>query len=594
MSRASASGVLSAALAATILSASSTTTTAFVPSTNRPAFQSTALSATSPPKPSKVVDIDEPTPESPPFEPPIVKPSEIEEMMAYDESSHAGIDHQPWRRGELNGCGDPVDAQWRLEAEYTIEQAAGSVGGYVEDVTWYATFVVVTLSPNLDTVIRDTEEGEDKMGLVSDIRVDVTNSKSNVFLDGPEDENDPAGKDIGAFGGEEYAGSADDEDDDEDYEPEYDEETGEEIPRVKVRPSRAEAIFAYMAEKEEAFAKRVSTDRLLKLPGFVQPHNVKESVQIRYDGYVKDIEEFEDVLEKRYGYSLRPQYDYDEDGEPIISEPSEDDLTAALKLCNIGWGLEPSRLEEYKQYILEKYRVVEEYQGANPKLNDLDVRADGITQDYAERLGLVGKAIIDALEDEEIDAKLDVAERHEIVLTSANFDPQVVETQREFDNVRGRDVFVHTRDPWDSNRVLKGKLMDRNVLDIIINQNGRMVTIPNNMVEVVRLPDTKAKDRQAVKYLVDQMEEQVKSMEQTDKGSSVNAQLDVTMQADDEDFDEYDEDEYEEDEYEDEDEDELEDGNEDFDGESDEEDEYEEEEDDDIEEEEIDSDDEKK
>eukprot|EP00561_Arcocellulus_cornucervis_P004811 CAMPEP_0185816782 /NCGR_PEP_ID=MMETSP1322-20130828/18049_1 /TAXON_ID=265543 /ORGANISM="Minutocellus polymorphus, Strain RCC2270" /LENGTH=74 /DNA_ID=CAMNT_0028513755 /DNA_START=43 /DNA_END=263 /DNA_ORIENTATION=+ len=74
MSRASASGVLSAALAATILSASSTTTTAFVPSTNRPAFQSTALSATSPPKPSKVVDIDEPTPESPPFEPPIVKP----------------------------------------------------------------------------------------------------------------------------------------------------------------------------------------------------------------------------------------------------------------------------------------------------------------------------------------------------------------------------------------------------------------------------------------------------------------------------------------------------------------------------------------
>ena len=224
----------------------------------------------------------------------------------------------------------------------------------------------------------------------------------------------------------------------------------------------------------------------------------------------------------------------------------------------------------------------------------MDVRADGITQDYAERLGLVGKAIIDALEDEEIDAKLDVAERHEIVLTSANFDPQVVETQREFDNVRGRDVFVHTRDPWDSNRVLKGKLMDRNVLDIIINQNGRMVTIPNNMVEVVRLPDTKAKDRQAVKNLVDQMEEQVKSMEQTDKGSSVNAQQDVTMQADDEDFDEYDEDEYEEDEYEDEDEDELEDGNEDFDGESDEEDEYEEEEDDDIEEEEIDSDDEKK
>jgi len=577
MSRASASGVLSAALVATILGAS--TTTCFVPPSNRPAFHTTALTATSPPKPSKVIDVDEPTPESPPFDPPVVEPSDIEEIMAYDESSHAGIDHQPWRRGELNGCGDPVDAQWRLEAEYIIEQAAGSAGGYVEDVTWYATFVVITLSPNLDTVIRDTEEGEDKMGLVSDIRVDVTNSKTNVFLDGPEDENDPAGKDVGAFTGEEYARSADDEEDDdeEDDEPEYDEETGEEIPRIKVRPSRSEAIFAYMAEKEEAFAKRGSTDRLLKLPGFVQPHNVKESVQVRYDGYVKDIEEFEDLLEKRYGYSLRPQYDYDEDGEPIISEPSEDDLTAALKLCNIGWGLEPSRLEEYKQYILEKYRVVEEYQGANPKLNDLDVRADGITQDYAERLGLVGKAIIDALEDEEVDAKLDVVERHEIVLTSANFDAEVVETQREFDNARGRDVFVYTRDPWESNRVLKGKLMDRNVLDIIINQNGRMVTIPNNMVEVVRLPDTKAKDRQAVKELVNQMEELVQSIEQTDKGSSVNARQDVTMEADDEDFNEDDEDEYEG-------EDELEDDNDEWDEEG----EYEEEEDDDIEEEEID------
>ena len=583
----SATGVLSAALAATILTASTTTTLAFVSSASRRAFHTTALSAASPPKPSKVVDIDEPTPERPPFDPAIVQTSDVEDMMAYDESNHAGIDHQPWRRGELNGCGDPVDAQWRLEAEYIIEQAAGSVGGYVEDVTWYATFVVITLSPNLDTVIRDTEEGEDRMGDVPDIRVDVTNSKTNVFLDGPVDENDPAGKELGTYGGEEYARSAEDDEedeDDEDYEPEYDEETGEELPRIKVRPSRSEAVFTYMAEKEEAAAKKSSTDRLLKLPGVVQPHNIKESVQVRYDGYIKDIEEFEDLLERRYGYSIRPKYDYDEDGEPIIREPSEDNLTAALKLCNIGWGLEPARLEEYRQYILEKYRVVEEYQGANPKLNDMDVRADGITQDYAERLGLVGKAIIDALEDKEVDAKLDVIERHEIILTSANFDVEVVETQREFDNARGRDVFVHTRDPWESNRVLKGKLMDRNVLDIIINQNGRMVTIPNNMVEVVRLPDIKAKDRQAVQNVVKQMEKEFKSVEEVSKGSSVGARQDVTMQADDEDLEEYDE--YEEDEYEEE---ELEDDDEDYDEEEweEEEDEYGDDEEDDIEEEEI-------
>jgi len=42
------------------------------------------------------------------------------------------------------------------------------------------------------------------------------------------------------------------------------------------------------------------------------------------------------------------------------------------------------------------------------------------------------------------------------------------------------DVYVETRDPWGSNRVLGGKLVDRNALDVIINQDnsGRMVTTP--------------------------------------------------------------------------------------------------------------------
>lgn len=46
---------------------------------------------------------------------------------------------------------------------------------------------------------------------------------------------------------------------------------------------------------------------------------------------------------------------------------------------------------------------------------------------------------------------------------------------------------VETQDPWESNRVLRGKLLERNSMDVIINKKGRMVTIPLNFVKCVRV-----------------------------------------------------------------------------------------------------------
>ncbi|KAI2506627.1 hypothetical protein MHU86_7837 [Fragilaria crotonensis] len=63
----------------------------------------------------------------------------------------------------------------------------------------------------------------------------------------------------------------------------------------------------------------------------------------------------------------------------------------------------------------------------------------------------------------------------------------VLDSQREFDAYRGFDVIVETQDPWESNRVLRGKLLERNSMDLIINKKGRMVTIPLNFVKAVRL-----------------------------------------------------------------------------------------------------------
>ena len=105
----------------------------------------------------------------------------------------------------------------------------------------------------------------------------------------------------------------------------------------------------------------------------------------------------------------------------------------------------------------------------------------------------IAEAIIEALETEE--EELRVLERHEIVLCSPGA-PDVLETQKDFDSHRGRDVVVETVDPWDSNRTLRGKLLDRNSMDVLINQKGRMVTIPQNFVKCVRLPNEKVRQEE--------------------------------------------------------------------------------------------------
>lgn len=387
------------------------------------------------------------------------------------------------------------------EAEFIMEQAAAKVGAHVDDVTWYLTFATVTLSPDLSSV----EVDQDLLRPGPKIAVDSTSYRTNLYLDGEEDEEDPAGFEMGTFSGEEHTRGVDWEDDYEEDDvqgPEYDEDTGEELPRERNRPTRAEAVFSYQKEMEANIEERASTDRALKLPGIVQPHNLKDDIKARYGGYVKEINDFEALLEAKYGYSLRDSGDGG-DSEGV----TEEDLSSALKICNIEWGLENERLRQYQEFILEKYRLVESYQGVNRKVNDMDVRADGITEDYATRLSIVGQAILEALGEDDADSRLDILGRHEIILTSTNFDINLVETQRQFDAARGKDVFVQTRDPWESNRVLKGKLIDRNTLDVVINQSGRMVTIPNNMVESVRLPNTRLKEREAVVNLVEGLEQ---------------------------------------------------------------------------------------
>ena len=109
---------------------------------------------------------------------------------------------------------------------------------------------------------------------------------------------------------------------------------------------------------------------------------------------------------------------------------------------------------------------------------------DSIRIDTAA-LSTIAQAILDALKDREDDLR--ILSRHELVLSSPG-PPDVIETQRQFDAYRDHPVIVETQDPFESNRTLKGRLVDRNAMDLVINNKGRMVTIPLNFVKCVRLP----------------------------------------------------------------------------------------------------------
>lgn len=132
----------------------------------------------------------------------------------------------------------------------------------------------------------------------------------------------------------------------------------------------------------------------------------------------------------------------------------------------------------------------EEYIDTHPRsvVTTLQDPMSDPTQDIdTMALSTVAEAVTTALAPEE--HRLHILDRHELLLTSPSNEEGVLESQKDFDAHRGYHVQVETRDPFKSNRTLKGKLVNRNALDVVINVNGRMVTIPQNFVYQVSLDD---------------------------------------------------------------------------------------------------------
>lgn len=395
--------------------------------------------------PSKVTDDDGPTPEVSKVMPQTVSEDDIPEFK-FDKNK-VPIPHQPWRRGMTDGCEAPIDAPWRVEGEEIIRVAVAGVGAQVHDITWYMGAVVVTLSESHKWNV-DGPTGPE---------VRVMENKDPVWFD----ENDPEPEDDYGIYEDEEDGRIETVDEDGNIssgipndpylEREFDEATGTYLPPPK-RPTRAEAV------------------RGMTYNEFIDEESNGMTVQFvdrdeRISKFKLSMEEFQTKLEE-----------FAQESQLTLEE---------LEARAVHLRARYLKSEDLAQYYPDEFQKVGMEEAVEKLAMPNIERADGIDTDA---LSTIGCAIFDALSDEDVEERLEILSRHEVILTSPGDEQHYVETQRQFDNMRGRFVHVQTQDPFGSNRVLKGHLIDRNALDVYINVKGRMVTIPLNFVAYVAIP----------------------------------------------------------------------------------------------------------
>ena len=334
-------------------------------------------------KPSRVSDPDGPTPS---LEEDDIEEVDVDDLNGMKEITAAEdlprpIPHQPWRRGEMDGCDAPIDEDWRQSAESIIYSSAKLVGAEVLDVTWFLTSVVVTIDENMTVEQRDLFKAE---GPVINLEI----PKGPTY----HDPNDPNPDDVSA-------------------DPEeilYQRETEEEHEEYKIR-------------EETKWATKDPDDPE------DEPHNPLKQ------------------------------------HEPKISLFKNEETRPDVALRGI-------QDEQTRAREMEK-----------------PVDIDALPKIDTAALSTIAGVILEALG--EVEDELRILERHEVILASPGAD-DVLETQKQFNAFRGERVIVETQDPFESNRILKGRLVDRNSMDVYINQKGRLVTIPNCFVKCVRIPFT--------------------------------------------------------------------------------------------------------
>jgi ribosome maturation factor RimP len=358
------------------------------------------------------------------------------------------VAHQPWRWGSTstNRCEDVLDAPWRIEAQRIINRAVESVGGHALDITWFLGTLVVTLDHS------NLFAGVDVFDTAKPIQVTGV-FPNKIDYDGRNNFVNPQNTDPDDVWH-----------DQDDY--------------LSNNRKLADATGDYdnIHDDEDLNAEKNT------MPP--SPHKPKErkAIKMNYSPYNEDYDNFNPDED------IKTAEDEEEIKMHRVVPPSKEVDEYGNEVMQIGSSNYDDEDEDEQQDPLEKFMeqgMSELERSANNfKGTPLPPGAFDVNQ-YRGALSTIAHAIMEELKLVEED--LQILERHEIILTGPG-KPHVLETQRQFDAFVGHEVLVETRDPFESNRTLQGKLVDRNTMDVIINKEGRMVTIPYAFVHRVKLP----------------------------------------------------------------------------------------------------------
>lgn len=350
--------------------------------------------------PSTVIDTAGPTPIFDPRDVTIMNDVDeipgIKEFDRISDMDNNPIPYQTWRRGITNGCEDPITAEWRIKAEESIYKSALLVGGTVLDITWYLTTCLITI----DDINLPEFDYTKSYGPVIDI-IEPT-------LPQYSDPNDPEPIDIW-----------DDEDDVLYDRTDITTQKGlKQTPSYATYDSELDQDDIYNNDEENPSIVRKQVEERMKN----EKQDPKKRSTDRYDV---------DNLEHKLNIDLLPNQAGNNDMISLyMDQETRDDI------ANLNVDEQKLKYDESEHPIIDLETSI--YVNTNS-------------------ISIVGDAILRSLQ--LIENEVHVLNRHEIVLSGPTPDSSIIETQKQFNQYRNHFVIVQTIDPFQSNRILKGKVI---------------------------------------------------------------------------------------------------------------------------------------
>eukprot|EP00934_Nitzschia_sp_Nitz4_P004475 Nitzschia sp. Nitz4//scaffold36_size144017//73033//74667//NITZ4_003095-RA/size144017-processed-gene-0.268-mRNA-1//-1//CDS//3329549483//4465//frame0 len=485
---------------------------------------------------SSIDDIDDPIPRPPskvhdpfgPYEDPRTVPVEdLEEIDPEDVPElSTDPDHpdnypfpdQPWRSGMTNGCEDPIDSPWRKKAETVIREAVERVGGTLIDITWFLTAVVIHLDDQQFGSVR----GDPIQPGAPVIEVEYRETQAPEFRYPNETEPVEVDADETPLIPWKYQPSEDQQYRELKLKRENGYDTDAPWESLPIPAQRIIYLQRQMDRFSQVTGRAFGTGRMDIETEHGRELDAKNSTHL-FDGFDDTkVELDDDILRmstRRYdttnmtlaqvkelannteeydlpsddmNYHIRrslvlakedepPEEPTSEDSGEVVQD-KDDELVDHNEDYPLGYdqSYDPNYVSEEDR---ERFNIVD----FDPEEDEANYVEPEAPEDIdADSFNAIGRSVIEALQ--EVEEELEILERHEVMLTGPPM-PGIIETQKQFDENRGKHVEIFTVDPWESNRTIRGHLVARTSMDVLIFAKGNEVTVPHNFINYVQLGD---------------------------------------------------------------------------------------------------------